>query len=290
MLITKCSCTGLCFMHISDCCCSTELRSQPGQSCSSWHDAETQKIQLWGIWGICLEFDQFRPNYLGFSPQEMTGCKLIVHWHAILDFPSVFLQDTVPKSTWKYWRSPRAAATSTKSKIFFPYLQKNVFNPSHGKQIKHWEIPTKLPFSELDIPAFSQQLLNNCRALQQQGETSNCSWKSVRNFKKKRNFRQAFPVFAWLSVPGEAQLSIFSRKSHSTLSSSCCRILLLLLPRESVEAAAEGWEFWESLPRAVNAQHRVWKKGSSWVMLDTECRLSRGNLGFLAIPSGCFGS
>lgn len=83
---------------------------------------------------------------------------------------------------------------------------------------------------------------------------------------------------------------MFSRKSDSTLSSSCCRTLTPLLPPESMDADAEEWEFWESVPRAVNAQHRVWKKGSSWVMLDTERRLSRGNLAFLGIPSACFGS
>lgn len=54
-------------MHISDLLGIAKpedaaLKLQPGQSCSSLHNAETQTIHLWGIWGIFLEFDQFRSN------------------------------------------------------------------------------------------------------------------------------------------------------------------------------------------------------------------------------------
>lgn len=34
----------------------------------------------------------------GFHLRKWLTRKLIVHWHAILDFPSIFLQNTVPKA------------------------------------------------------------------------------------------------------------------------------------------------------------------------------------------------
>lgn len=123
-----------------------------------------------------------------------TDCTLTCNIGFSFNFPS----EHSSKSTSKSWRSHRAAVTSTKSKIFFPYLQ-NVFNPSHGKQGKYSnseKFPPNCPFfppQELEIPAFYHQLLNNWRALCNSREKSQ---NVAGNLGKTRNFSQAFPVFA----------------------------------------------------------------------------------------------